>query len=751
MSKSKEILLKLSEDILQYLLKHKEKNPNFTFSLRKRDSAQAKGVKRLQVGQWFQGSHYIYVPLFKRGDKARKIKTIGFVINTGKDGNFNNYIEISFKSGVNDPKEKDFHKRLADFCELKLGPNNHGVKGYPNQKDIFQNLEEYITTFRDFAISLLEELDLKEKYIITEQEFQKDLSRINAIKKILQLDKNQITSESIYTKELKASSMLNQILYGPPGTGKTYNSINKSLEIINDKEVNSLDFSNREAVKVLFDKKIDDEQISFTTFHQSMSYEDFIEGIKPLKPKSDNTTVLYDVVPGIFKNICQKALTNFIESAQTKNTSQINFSFDSLHQAYLEYLLHNDVMFYTINKKEIKFIELKGSSIIVKFIWYNKEKGIEATEPFTVSKSKLKLLFEAGLNPNEITNLKEAFAPFFKHNLSVFYAVYKGFYDFIIQNKGFELSTSEDTITLSDNYEELLDTFLLLSPEEINKGMDESKSFVLIIDEINRGNVSQIFGELITLLENDKRLGKDEALKVVLPYSKEKFGVPPNLYIIGTMNTADRSVEVLDTALRRRFSFEEMQPQPDLLSPSAMYCRLLWKYEEIDWEEEPFISEEENLFNLLGVPESLIQEKKSIWDTMKEDQTRESLDYFDKFNDDFNGINLEKLLKTINDRIEILLDRDHTIGHSYFIKVNSIEDLERTFKRNIIPLLQEYFYSDYEKIGMVLGNGFVELVNKNEVVFPDFIKNNNFKTNGYSLIPIDEDFNIEEAIRKLWK
>lgn len=178
---------------------------------------------------------------------------------------------------------------------------------------------------------------------------------------------------------------------------------------------------------------------------------------------------------------------------------------------------------------------------------------------------------------------------------------------------------------------------------------DPSNSYALFIDEINRGNVSQIFGELITLIEEDKRIGKSEELYVTLPYSKEKFGVPSNLYIIGTMNTADRSVEAIDTALRRRFSFEEMPPRYDL----------------------------------------------------------EGLQYT------INGIQAWEILKTINARIESLIDRDHAIGHAYFLNKNE-EAIMDSFYRNIIPLLQEYFFGDYGKIGLVLGKGFVRV--KDETV-----------------------------------
>ena len=240
---------------------------------------------------------------------------------------------------------------------------------------------------------------------------------------------------------------------------------------------------------------------------------------------------------------------------------------------------------------------------------------------------------------------------------------------------------------------------------------------MLIIDEINRGNISQIFGELITLIEDDKRLGKEEAIEVMLPYSKEKFGVPSNLYIIGTMNTADRSVEALDTALRRRFSFTEMPPDPTLLSSPRKMWELLWKYEDIGWKDPVYKKAEEDLFKLIGVSETV--ELKNIWDKMGI-QSESQIAEFEKI--PTTGIDLSKLLTTINHRIEKLLDRDHQIGHSYFMKVFSWNDLQIAFYNAIIPLLQEYFFGAYHKMGLVLGKGFVEkIIEKTEgKVFADF-------------------------------
>jgi len=179
---------------------------------------------------------------------------------------------------------------------------------------------------------------------------------------------------------------------------------------------------------------------------------------------------------------------------------------------------------------------------------------------------------------------------------------------------------------------------------------DPKKAYAILIDEINRGNVASIFGELITLIEPDKRLGKKHEMIATLPYSKERFGVPPNLYIIGTMNTADRSIVALDSALRRRFKFEECFPEPELIVQ----------------------------------PEAL-------------------------------SVNLQKLLRVINQRITMLINRDHSIGHSYFMDIdkatNPLQALRDVFSRNIVPLLEEYFAGDLARVGMILGERFVQPVN----------------------------------------
>ena len=296
---------------------------------------------------------------------------------------------------------------------------------------------------------------------------------------------------------------LNTILYGPPGTGKTWHTVTRTVAIIEGRGTSEVEKENRKKVKRQFEEYRDSGHIEMVTFHQNATYEDFIEGIRPVLTETDQ--------------------------AQAKDQTSAN--------------------------------------------------GQASPEPGS---------------PGDI------------------------------------------------QYEMRPGVFRRIA-ERAQKHPDQR--YVLVIDEINRGNIARIFGELITLIEDTKRQGKDDEARVTLPGSQDEFSVPSNLYILGTMNTADRSIALLDTALRRRFTFEEMMPDPS----------------------------------------------------------------HKKVNKIVDNVDYGKLLKAINRRIAVLLDRDHQIGHTYFLGVKTTQALAKAFQHSIVPLLQEYFYDDWEKIQAVLNdNGFVK-------------------------------------------
>jgi hypothetical protein len=510
---------------------------------------------------------------------------------------------------------------------------------------------------------------------------------IDEIKK--HLDPKLISKNEFKTIDMSKS--LNTIMYGPPGTGKTYNTIEKAIRLANPAYVfpNTGDkVKDREEIKKEFDRLKKLGQVYFTTFHQSLSYEDFIEGIKPLPPVPGQS-VQYDVVPGLFKQACAMAAHNCYNEYIKSNKSDTDYTFDDLYDAFItdvEALLEKNTppVYKTIQGRDVEIKEInKNDSIIAR------AKDSIAKQSAPLTKENIQKLYDRFETIEEIKGLDEVrdtvqITP----RITEFYAVFRGLKDF---EKTFKPNTEYiKEVNISENFD----------VDEIQKKFDGGvyneamKAFgqkalpvVFVIDEINRGNVSQIFGELITLIEDDKRAGRQEALEAKLPYSKKYFSVPANLYIVGTMNTADRSVEALDTALRRRFAFEEKMPEPKLLTGSV------------------------------------------------------------------KDISLESLLIKINERVELLLDRDHTIGHSYFITVKDEVELKLAFKNKILPLLQEYFYGDYGKIGLVLGTGFVnDNVKPNKTPFAPFKYPNGsdqFVSQKCELIPINDDFKIIEAVKTL--
>ena len=310
----------------------------------------------------------------------------------------------------------------------------------------------------------------------------------------------------------------NLLLYGPPGTGKTYNVVNYAVAIIENRPLEDVIADGYGGNLVKYDKYTKMGRIAFMTFHQSLSYDDFIEGIRP--EVTEDGELIYTPTPGAFYKFC-------VSSENPQKTD----------------------------------------------------------------------------SPTDVGNC------------------------------------------------------------------------VFIIDEINRGNISRIFGELITLLESSRRKGMPECLEVFLAQMKVKFSVPANVYVLGTMNTADKSLTALDAALRRRFEFVEMMPDPDVL------------------------------------------------------KGRRIMD-----------VEISRLLATINNRIELLYDREHMLGHAYFIPVKTIDDLAQCMINKIIPQLQDYFFDDYEKMCWVLGKA----SDPRQCKFIKLRKRNRFQMNFNlpDVYDIETDYNV---------
>jgi hypothetical protein len=489
---------------------------------------------------------------------------------------------------------------------------------------------------------------------------------------------------------------LNQIFYGPPGTGKTYNTINEAIKIA-DPEFFKTNQDNRVELKKRFKLLMLNKgnesigQIAFTTFHQSMSYEDFIEGIKPVLDEVDVTSLNYKLEDGIFKWICNIAKDS-INAVAVKPDSLLSLSQDEFEKAHFYKMslgnsqsdLDNEIYDYCIQNNCISLgwgdgYDYTGmdEKAIKEFAI---EKGIERFSVTAINQFKILLKIGDYVIISHGNNYVRAIgkvvseyefrdeSPFANNsNYNQFRNVEWIFTDKSIPaTEIYNKNLSQQTIYQLIKSEIKQEFFIKEKKVDLLNLPKNPKNYVLIIDEINRGNVSSIFGELITLIEKDKRAGTDEELSVKLPYSKDVFNVPKNVYIVGTMNTADRSIEALDTALRRRFSFTEMPPKPELISKEGKLKAKGGKIGDIDVVE---------------------------------------------------------ILKVINDRLEKLIDKDHKIGHSYFLGIETLEDLKRTFQDKVIPLLEEYFFGDFGKISLVLGNSFITKSNKTGI---SFAKNNDY-------------------------
>lgn len=453
----------------------------------------------------------------------------------------------------------------------------------------------------------------------------------------------------------KTSAALNQILFGPPGTGKTHATIEAALAVLDPVFLAAhAGEDQRQARKQRFDELVAERLVRFVTFHQSFSYEDFVEG---LRAHTEEGKLTYEVEEGVFKAICSDAAAR----VTVRNEANIRLEGRRIWKMSLGNTLGEDAYVYD---------ECIANNYILL--------GYGDAVDYTGCSSREEILrrfqtVEPEAKAGDFT--VDAVDRFLKMKKGDLVVVSDGNFKFraIGEITGDYRSLGQESYgqcrdvkwlrvyTPSLSKEQLLNkqfsqaTIYELKPGIYDKaklqallsataeaGERAVRPHVLIIDEINRGNVSRIFGELITLIEPSKRAGAAEALSVVLPYSKESFSVPDNVYLIGTMNTADRSLAGLDIALRRRFVFQEMPPQPELLQGVTV-----------------------------------------------------------------EGINIGQLLSVLNQRIEVLLDRDHCLGHAYFLPLKQEPTFARLadlFRQQILPLLQEYFFEDWERIRWVLND-----------------------------------------------
>jgi len=425
---------------------------------------------------------------------------------------------------------------------------------------------------------------------------------------------------------------LNTILYGPPGTGKTYNTVIYAVAICENKNIEDVQSEEYEKVLHRYNELKKEGRIAFTTFHQSFGYEEFIEGISPIifEDNSDDCSgnIEYKIKSGIFKSFCEET-----EKITIKNNKFSINKDATIWKVTVGSKVQNDC--FVNNYIRIGFgINDKGAKEFVNQI-------NEGDIIITTDGNRKNIRGIAIATSDEAYKLENTESD--STTRDVMWLVRDINDDVTISNGNKWLQRKTVSRLPNMNIKDLMEFAIKKNVELKETHIEKNNgSYVFIIDEINRGNISKIFGELITLIEDTKRKGMTEEMSTILPYSGSLFSVPSNVYILGTMNTADRSIALMDTALRRRFQFVEMMPNTDILKNVTV-----------------------------------------------------------------DGVEIAPILEKINERITFLYDREHTIGHAFFIKLidsPDINTLGSIFEKSIIPLLQEYFYEDYQKIQLILGD-----------------------------------------------
>lgn len=454
----------------------------------------------------------------------------------------------------------------------------------------------------------------------------------------------------------------NLILYGPPGTGKTFATAREAVRLCGEEPP-----SDRDELMSRYRALSEAGRIEFVTFHQSMAYEEFVEGLRPSSVDEEGQPVVGGFrlmpTPGIFRRIARRAETSTGSGAakfavgnrqvfkmsvgdasnpddahlfeEAIRGGYVILGFDDIDWSDQRYARRDAIMAAAQERAEAgKDLNAQSAALQMPHIFRN---WMKQGDLVIVSKGT-KLFRAIGIITGDYRYAPRESGDYgHQRDVTWLWVDRDGVPVEEIYARGFSMRTTYQMLN-SDLNLPALERYAN-SQQDGTPGAAEP--FVLIIDEINRANISKVFGELITLLEPDKRLGRTNALEIRLPYSREMFGVPANLHIVGTMNTADRSIALIDKALRRRFTFKEMMPD----------------------------------YNVDGM-DVIIPEIE---------------------------VTLAEILRTLNDRIEYLLDREHQIGHGWLLDCKSKPQLDVTMRDKVIPLIAEYFFEDWGRVADVLG------------------------------------------------
>jgi 5-methylcytosine-specific restriction enzyme B len=588
-----------SEEVFNLLMEYRSAHPSFTFAPRTKDDKKG----RFRSGQWFQGNaNYIFVGLSALGDALNRTKTIGFVLEL-KDGEISSsYVTVVFNSEDN-RKRIVYFKQVLDLFGMRWQEGKYKYfETLPMLDGLKKTLFSFLDAYWEKLLQLMSAQQNATELVVTEDRFIKYIEKKQAVMALGPIPVHPLAAVEIDDEDEEEETMLdttlplNLILYGPPGTGKTYRLRTEWLPRFS-------------AVTNLPDPRegLRNDFVANASWWQVIAAAMATSG----KPRL--------TVDEIFSNLLIQKKLSISNNNSVRATLWGNLmSHTSPESATVGYARRCEPFIFDKNP---------DSTWLLVSDW--KTKDGELAE-------QIEVLAHGSATSTEAK----------RYEFVTFHQSY-GYEEFI---EGLRPVTEDGII----RYDVVPGTFLRLCRKA---QLDPANQYAIFIDEINRGNISKIFGELITLVEADKRVrygsdGKrlegDSGIEVTLPYSGTAFGVPSNVHIIGTMNTADRSIALLDMALRRRFEFEEIDSDPDLIKGT----------DGRGWIDS----------------------------------------------DDGEPIQLPDLLRAINKRVAYYLGRDLMIGHAYFTKIRTIQDLHTVFSKKIIPLLQEYFYADWGKIQLILGD-----------------------------------------------